>query len=250
MDIEKVKKDLQKGNEMTVIQIFNEFTVLLDTHEIKESDVDSYSYAIEYAKEKLNFPTSTLIILTVALLRGYHYTRYPWRAKKYAVYIIEELEGTKESFNKEQISDIYYDLGVFYRLVSNAKQALFCYEKSYEYVKNGNTFYNIVVCNKILDENHKFEFSTEEIKEHFPNDAQRIINAMEGKGYLKVDPIENSDEFQAVYDEVNEEALKILEKEGDLHLAIQKWGILFDLYLKRGIMWKSPHMMNPRVMFD
>ena len=78
----------------------------------------------------------------------------------------------------------------------------------------------------------------------------RVELALKKKGYLKVDPVENTKEFLDIYDEVHEEAMDIIEKEGDLHLCHQLWGVLFDLYLARGVMWSSPALMNPGTRFD
>ena len=66
---------------------------------------------------------------------------------------------------------------------------------------------------------------------------------------LKNDPVEMSQEYLDVIDEV--EAL--IEKERTMHgmgSCHEVWAIKQRLLAERGILWKTPHDLNPRVMFD
>ncbi len=69
--------------------------------------------------------------------------------------------------------------------------------------------------------------------------------------HLKNDPVEWTAEFEDVIDEAQEEAVKSL---GDfprgLGFCHAYWPALSAALAKRGIHWRSPHEMNPRVMFD
>ena len=69
---------------------------------------------------------------------------------------------------------------------------------------------------------------------------------------LKYDPIEDSAEYKAVIKDVEKELDKLLKNKpkgmGFCHIYwYEKRRILKEKY---GIEWKSPSLMNPRVLFD
>ena len=66
---------------------------------------------------------------------------------------------------------------------------------------------------------------------------------------LKADPIEMSEEYLAVIDEV-EEKIKKNRKHFGMGSCYEYWNLKEEYLLEKGIKWKSPHIMNPRVMFD
>lgn len=66
---------------------------------------------------------------------------------------------------------------------------------------------------------------------------------------LKADPVEMSEEYLAVIDEV-EEKIKKNRKHFGMGSCYEYWNLKEEYLLEKGIRWKSPHIMNPRVMFD
>ncbi len=66
---------------------------------------------------------------------------------------------------------------------------------------------------------------------------------------LKADPIEMSEKYLAVIDEV-EEKIKKNRKHFGMGSCYEYWNLKEEYLLEKGIRWKSPHIMNPRVMFD
>mgnify|MGYP003499820871 FL=1 len=66
------------------------------------------------------------------------------------------------------------------------------------------------------------------------------------KGLPKNDPIELSDEYLAVIDEVEE----LVEKNKKVNVCFEYWNLKTDYLEERGIRWSSPAMLNPGVMFD
>ncbi len=68
---------------------------------------------------------------------------------------------------------------------------------------------------------------------------------------LKYDPIEDTPEFQAIKDEVERKVEARIGKPDGMGYCHRYWHtkaqILRDEY---GIIWRSPAIMNPRVMFD
>ena len=66
---------------------------------------------------------------------------------------------------------------------------------------------------------------------------------------LKHDPVEMSEEYLAVIDEVEEkiDQNRTLYGMGSCH---EIWALKYEYLLEKGIDWKSPQVLNPRVMFD
>lgn len=74
-------------------------------------------------------------------------------------------------------------------------------------------------------------------------------SVMKRRRSLKHDPVEMSEEYLAVIDEVEEKIDKnrTMRGMGSCH---EIWGLKYEYLLEKGIHWKSPQMLNPRVMFD
>ena len=83
-----------------------------------------------------------------------------------------------------------------------------------------------------------------------PEIIEKINNSvMKRRRSLKHDPIEMSEEYLAVIDEVEEKIDKnrTMRGMGSCH---EIWALKYEYLLEKGIHWKSPQMLNPRVMFD
>ena len=83
-----------------------------------------------------------------------------------------------------------------------------------------------------------------------PNTIEQINDrVMMRRRSLKHDPVEMSEEYLAVIDEVEEKIDKnrTLWGMGSCH---EIWNLKYQYLLEKGINWKSPAMLNPRVMFD
>ena len=83
-----------------------------------------------------------------------------------------------------------------------------------------------------------------------PHTIEQIADkVMMRRRSLKHDPVEMSEEYLAVIDEVEEKIDKnrTLYGMGSCH---EIWNLKYQYLLEKGINWKSPAMLNPRVMFD
>jgi tetratricopeptide (TPR) repeat protein len=72
---------------------------------------------------------------------------------------------------------------------------------------------------------------------------------MKRRRNLKHDPVEMTEEYLAVIDEVDEK----IEKNRKYHgfgSCHHVWGLKADYLTEKGIEWKSPVVLNPRVRFD
>ncbi len=79
------------------------------------------------------------------------------------------------------------------------------------------------------------------------NEIQK--NMLKHRRSLKHDPIEMSEEYLAVIDEVEEKIDKNRTHFG-MGSCHEIWDLKYRFLLEKGINWKSPAMMNPRVLFD
>ena len=83
-----------------------------------------------------------------------------------------------------------------------------------------------------------------------PHTIEQIADkVMMRRRTLKHDPVEMSEEYLAVIDEIEEKIDKnrTLYGMGSCH---EIWSLKYQYLLEKGINWKSPAMLNPRVMFD
>jgi hypothetical protein len=83
-------------------------------------------------------------------------------------------------------------------------------------------------------------------------DSGRMDDIRYGDSYsLKYDPVEWTERWERVIDDVNREVDEQLEGSprgmGFCHLA---WHTRCKILKKYGVEWRSPAVMNPRVMFD
>lgn len=69
--------------------------------------------------------------------------------------------------------------------------------------------------------------------------------------YLLFDPVERSQKWEEIYYEVEEECYRHLEGvPRGMGFCFGYWAAKRGVLAKYGIDWQTPHMMNPRVMFD
>ena len=83
-----------------------------------------------------------------------------------------------------------------------------------------------------------------------PSEAERILNERkERRRSLKHDPVEMTEEYLAVIDEVE----KLVEENRTLHgfgSCHEVWALTKSYLLERDIEWHTPAELNPRVLFD
>ena len=72
---------------------------------------------------------------------------------------------------------------------------------------------------------------------------------MKRRRNLKHDPVEMTEEYLAVIDEVDEKIEKNREYRG-FGSCHHVWSLKTDYLAEKGIEWKSPVVLNPRVRFD
>lgn len=74
-----------------------------------------------------------------------------------------------------------------------------------------------------------------------------FVDRMAKRRTLKHDPVEMSEQYLAVIDEVEEKVEKNATMKG---FCLEAWSLKEEYLLEKGILWKSPAWLNPRVRFD
>lgn len=67
-----------------------------------------------------------------------------------------------------------------------------------------------------------------------------------GKHYIKKDPVELTEAYLAVIDEVEEK----IESNRQTDVCFEAWQLKEEYLAAHGIKWRSPAVLNPRVRFD
>ncbi len=87
------------------------------------------------------------------------------------------------------------------------------------------------------------------VKEHFTEDyiAQVYKETMERREWVpKSDPVELTEEYLAVIDEVE----RLVEENKTMNFVLENWELRKFYLAEKGIDWISPAQLNPGVMFD
>lgn len=181
--------------------------------------------------------------------------------------LAKENEKKASSNNKEELIDAYniyvYIADVYTRMVRMSLSAIYRY-KSLEVAAKLYKQYEFVP--EYLANNYRMLLRDRNF--YIDDDAEDVLNLVKEVGFLptevvdtyyqaaikrrrglKNDPVEMSEEYLAVIDEVEEKIAKnrTLFGMGACH---EIWALKEQYLLEKGIIWKSPHMLNPGVMFD
>ena len=185
-----------------------------------------------------------------SIVQAYIRLGYSWRGRKYALML-------EEGLHVAPLAEGYDQLISFYRNVRNLPKAKALSEEAMETcirikkLQLGAEYaYRTAQLNMTLPQEMRSFPNDAEIERIFGEFAPAILRYHNYKPTLQIDPIEHTPEFAAAYDEVMEAVEQKLQEVGDLHLAFQRWEFMREEFAKRGIDWKDPHIMNPRVMFD
>ncbi len=73
---------------------------------------------------------------------------------------------------------------------------------------------------------------------------RNAVNAR--RGLPKNDPVEQTDEYLAVIDEVEQ----LIEENTELDFCMEYWSLKSQFLAQKGIFWRSPVLLNPGFMFD
>ena len=112
-----------------------------------------------------------------------------------------------------------------------------------------------MIYNALKARNYYVDDDCEDIREQalvfIPKDIVDDVfdTVMKRRRNLKHDPVEMTEEYLAVIDEVDEKIEKNREYRG-FGSCHHVWSLKTDYLAEKGIEWKSPVVLNPRVRFD
>ena len=112
-----------------------------------------------------------------------------------------------------------------------------------------------MIYNALKARNYYVDDDSEDIREQalifIPKDIVDDVfdTVMKRRRNLKHDPVEMTEEYLAVIDEVDEKIEKNREYRG-FGSCHHVWALKTDYLAEKGIKWRSPDVLNPRVRFD
>ena len=112
-----------------------------------------------------------------------------------------------------------------------------------------------MIYNALKARNYYVDDDSEDIREQalvfIPKDIVDDVfdTVMNRRRNLRHDPVEMTEEYLAVIDEVDEKIEKNREYRG-FGSCHHVWSLKTDYLAEKGIEWKSPVVLNPRVRFD
>ena len=217
MEIEIVKQILEeKDLKDAFMMVFKDTANLVNEHYLESEDIDGYLYIYDLVirNNALQYEDKEMAYIEMMTVNVYRFSKFYWRGRSHADYLFDLLNKAS-SMKRDQKADFYFELGTFYRSISRYQKSLECFQNAFSLRKDEPSLYYIVVNERFLHPDKTIDIKNESLI------SPRIKLALQGKGGLKIDPIEKTEEFINAFDEVHEEALKILKKEGDLELCHQ-----------------------------
>ena len=199
-------------------------------------------------REKVSLKPDEEIVLLYIVILGYRRDNYPWRARPYAARLRALIK------EREVPANIYNDLSAWYKVVLDYASACDVALSGAELLLNAGKEKQAAslardgyACAVQLP---GFVFpSEEEIKARYGEYADVVLSYPSRAGF-KRDPVEATEEFQAVYDEVMEEAMAKYLSEPGAKVVQMLWSYMAEAFLKRDIVWSDPQLLNPSARFD
>ena len=153
------------------------------------------------------------------------------------------------------LAEAYDRLGRFAVSVRYYKRAIELAAKLYTMYGEEMQDSSGMIYNALKARNYYVDDDSEDIREQalifIPKDIVDDVfdTMMNRRRNLKHDPVEMTEEYLAVIDEVDEKIEKNREYRG-FGSCHHVWALKTDYLAEKGIKWRSPDVLNPRVRFD
>ena len=153
------------------------------------------------------------------------------------------------------LAEAYDRLGRFAVSVRYYKRAIELAAKLYTMYGEEMQDSSTMIYNALKARNYYVDDDCEDIREQALVFISKDIvddvfdTVMKRRRNLKHDPVEMTEEYLAVIDEVDEKIEKNREYRG-FGSCHHVWNLKTDYLAEKGIEWKSPVVLNPRVRFD
>ena len=153
------------------------------------------------------------------------------------------------------LAEAYDRLGRFAVSVGYYKRAIELAAKLYTMYGEEMQDSSGMIYNALKARNYYVDDDSEDIREQalvfIPKDIVDDVfdTVMKRRRNLKHDPVEMTEEYLAVIDEVDEKIEKNREYRG-FGSCHHVWSLKTEYLAEKGIAWRSPDVLNPRVRFD
>ena len=153
------------------------------------------------------------------------------------------------------LAEAYDRLGRFAVSVRYYKRTIELAAKLYTMYGEEMQDSSTMIYNALKARNYYVDDDCEDIREQalvfIPKDIVDDVfdTVMNRRRNLKHDPVEMTEEYLAVIDEIDEKIEKNREYRG-FGSCHHEWSLKTDYLAEKGIKWSSPDVLNPRVRFD
>ena len=179
--------------------------------------------------------------------------------------IVQAQLGSEDVYDKETLLDsatimrylaeAYDRLGRFAVSVRDYKRAIELAAKLYTMYGEEMQDSSGMIYNALKARNYYVDDDCEDIRELALTFISKELvddvfsTVMNRRRNLKHDPVEMTEEYLAVIDEIDEKIEKNREYRG-FGSCHHVWSLKTDYLAEKGITWRSPDLLNPRVRFD
>ena len=190
---------------------------------------------------------------------SYTYKDVPTLKKIDAILLSNRLED-KETLNAvvagyRILADSYAALGRFSVSAEYRFEAIKTMKRIFDLYGEIHSEAKDMLYNLLRDRNYYVDDDCEDILPYLegvvpPADIERLYSQRKARRRsLKHDPIEMSEAYLSVIDEVEEKIEKNRTMDG-MGSCFEIWGLKAEYLAEKGIYWRSPALLNPRVRFD
>ena len=199
--------------------------------------------------------------LDLIIVRAFRQDMHPWRGRKYANEALRLIKSyadeIKDNKQIEEVAKNLAELGDSFMSFMDFRHSYDAYyfadnllrDNSLPLKMAANYANKWIIALKLMNTQEGELPTKEELEAVYKEHSSLPISALEGRGYLKHDPIEASEEFQKVYDEVMEDAYIIIDAFKGASTPSNRFRAIKQSFLNYGVEWKTPEEMNPGIMF-
>ncbi len=234
--------------EKPVLEASDSFAVLSLIHKILNEHKGERGMAelsrslCERAEASDGFSRTDMCMIYLTAVKAYGYSDYPWRAKPYASAAKDLLSSGLEGFHGDFVAERFCDLGGFYLSCMDVKSALLCFDSAHKAAQSaewrGLSLINLIDCRTRLGETYDCPYTDAQLKEEFKDRYQAINRSLRGEGFfIKRDPVEHTEEFQRIADEVCEAVYARLGPSGSREYEFEYDRVFKEECRARGVEW-------------
>ena len=230
-------------------------TLVVDNNSQEKIPMELIDFFAVNTLEKCNLSQMELAILLHLLIQIKAKTRFSFAYPHWADMLVQIAESSTD-IPLQGRAGFLLEAGDYYVVACQRAKAMQCYHRVAELYRKADDLQNSAYAlqkyykiNNSFPANMQVEADQQQLQQQYGKFAKIVLQGVESK-VLKVDPVEFSDGFAEIFQQVMHKVEKEIDKVGDLHLVHQRWQLMAKYFEQAGICWRTPGVMNPGVRFD